>query len=265
MRGKIKSCFLMFVIIVSAFSCKQEITTDSNNSQYALLAVLYHQKAAENRALAYQAYNLAKSRLDELLSEYDDSLNPAIIFDIDETILDNSPYEARCIVDQIKYPEGWKEWINEAKATAIPGSIEFIKYVKAKEVEVFYITNRKNEFKESTFENLKKYRLPFIDDEHILMRTNDKSKASRRANVLENKNVLLLVGNDLKDFSDIYDDKNIKERKALTDEYYKEFGNKWIMLPNAMYGSWLSAIIENKKDLSDEEFVNYLISKLENI
>ncbi|MFC2100216.1 5'-nucleotidase, lipoprotein e(P4) family [Bacteroidota bacterium] len=265
MKGKIKSFLLLMVIFISAISCKQEIITESNANQHLLLAVLYQQKAAEAKALAFQAYNLAKLRLNEMLLNYDDSLEPAIVLDIDETILDNSPYEARCIVNQINYPEGWNEWVAEEKAASIPGSVEFIRYAKSKGVEVFYITNRKIENRESTYNNLKAYRLPFIDDDHVLMRESENSKTSRRAIVSENNRILLLIGDDLSDFSELFEEKEVKERMALTDSHQKEFGSKWIVIPNAMYGSWFDALIENKKDLSNEELVKLLISRLENL
>ena len=265
MKGKFKVLLLIVIVFTTTIGCHQEMETRAPKNQYLLLSVLYQQKAAESNALAFQAYNLARLRLNDLLIEYKDSADLAIILDIDETILDNSPYEARSIVDEFNYPVGWNEWVAEAKAEAIPGSVEFIKYAKAKGVEVFYITNRKIENKESTYENLKSLRLPFIDDEHVFMRESDNSKVSRRERVTQNKNVLLYIGDDLTDFSGDFEGKTVKERKEIANDFQKKFGRKWIMIPNAMYGSWYDALVENKKDLSNDEMVTLLISRLENL
>ncbi|MBO9593300.1 MAG: hypothetical protein J7599_10330 [Niabella sp.] len=56
---------------------------------------LYQQKAAEYAALCYQAYNMARISLDRSLQAGSSGKPPAIVTDIDETFLDNSPYAVR--------------------------------------------------------------------------------------------------------------------------------------------------------------------------
>src|SRR3546814_16662525 len=53
------------------------------------------------------------------------SLKPAVIMDIDETVLDNSPYQARLIRDQAQYSDPtWDLWVAEKKAKAVPGVVD---------------------------------------------------------------------------------------------------------------------------------------------
>ncbi|HMG09519.1 MAG TPA: HAD family acid phosphatase, partial [Mucilaginibacter sp.] len=57
-------------------------------------ASLWQQRAAEYKALCFQAYNIARQRVDEGVKRI--STKPlAIVTDIDETLLDNSPYDAK--------------------------------------------------------------------------------------------------------------------------------------------------------------------------
>jgi hypothetical protein len=58
----------------------------------------------------------------------DDKVNSprAIIVDIDETLLDNSPHSAKCIENQTSYPDYWEEWCELAIAKPLPGAVEFL-------------------------------------------------------------------------------------------------------------------------------------------
>ena len=54
------------------------------------------------------------------------SLPPAIILDIDETVLDNSEHQVRSIRNGTSYPIGWKEWVSEEAAGALPGVKDYL-------------------------------------------------------------------------------------------------------------------------------------------
>jgi 5'-nucleotidase (lipoprotein e(P4) family) len=212
---------------------KKEISND-----YMILSVLYYQKAAETRALYYQAFNTAKLMLDNDL-KVKTKEKKAIVLDIDETALDNSPFEAQCILGKFGYPEKWDEWCNQAKAEPTPGAIEFLKYAAEKGCTLFYITNRKEKLKEGTLKNLVEKGFPMADQEHVLFRTEGNSKEDRRQQVLKSFNIVLLIGDNLADFTSVYDAKlDIAQRAAKTDSLKIEFGKKFIVLPNPMYGDW---------------------------
>jgi 5'-nucleotidase (lipoprotein e(P4) family) len=214
-----------------------------HSSDHLTMAVLYQQFAAEYRALCYQAFNLAKMQLDENLKRMGLMRQQAIVVDIDETILDNSPYEARCIVERVQYPLYWDDWVELAKAEPVPGSLEFLKYAESKGIEIFYITNRREKHREATLKNLKQLGFPFAKNEFLLMRTDEAGKKTRRDKVAETRQIIMLIGDNLNDFSEVFEEQSVSDRFALTDSLQPEFGTRFIVLPNAMYGDWESAVL----------------------
>ena len=248
-----KLIFISVILIIPFFqSCNNSTAFSGNNGDNPLIsnnnhlinAVLYQQTAAEYRALCYQAFNLAHLQLDRSLRIMDLMKQQAIVVDIDETVLDNSPYEAKCILDNILYPEYWDEWMNESSAKPVPGALEFLNYAESKGIEVFYITNRKEKYREQTLKNLQNTGFPFATNDHLLLRTDSSSKKARRDKVSETHTIIMLIGDNLNDFSEIFEKKSIPERFELTDKMQKEFGTRFIVLPNVMYGEWEGALYD---------------------
>lgn len=247
--------------------CQQEQQVNEvslPNNDYLLFSTLFQQKAAEKRALSYQAYNIAKLMLNNELKKSRLTKKLAIVVDIDETVLDNSPFEAKSIIENSDYPTYWNEWCEQANAKSIAGSVEFLNYAASKGVDVFYITNRKTALFEPTLKNLVDNGFPFADKKHLLMREKDSNKESRRETVKQNHEIVLLIGDNLGDFMHVFDDKNIQERFSLTDSLKSEFGSRFIVLPNPMYGSWSNEMINNNSKMSEEKKIEmlkkYLIS-----
>lgn len=214
-----------------------------SGNDHLLMATLWFQRADEFRALCYQAFNLAQLRLDqELMARPAGIRKPAVVVDIDETVLDNSPFEARCIIDGTNYPVGWTEWVSEASADAIPGAVEFLNYAASKGVEVFYISNRKEKEKAATLQNLMNQRFPMVDSAHLLLRSTATNKEERRQKVLQRFDIVLLAGDNLNDFTSLFEATNADRRRHLTDSLRVEFGRRFIVLPNPMYGDWEAAL-----------------------
>lgn len=214
-----------------------------NANDHLLMATLWFQHADEYRALCYQAYNLAQLRLDqELKANPTPVRKPAVVVDIDETVLDNSPFEARCIVNGTSYPVGWSEWVAGASAFPIPGAVEFLNYAASRGVEVFYISNRKLKEKQATLLNLQNLRFPMADTAHLLLRTSSANKEQRREKVLRNFTIVLLAGDNLNDFTSLFEATDATRRRHLTDSLRSEFGRRFIVLPNPLYGDWESAM-----------------------
>jgi 5'-nucleotidase (lipoprotein e(P4) family) len=226
----------------NAFNSNPEPEPAASNNDHLTMAVLYQQTAAEYRALCYQAFNLARYRLDQSLRVMALMRQQAIIVDIDETILDNSPYEAKCVLEDIIYPEYWDEWVIQANAEPLPGALEFLQYASTKGMKVFYVTNRKEKHRESTLQNLIKFGFPNADDEHLLMQMDESSKKSRREKIAETHSIIMLIGDNLNDFSELFEKKSVEERFQMADKHREDFGNIFIVLPNAMYGEWESAL-----------------------
>ncbi|MCF8228249.1 MAG: 5'-nucleotidase, lipoprotein e(P4) family [Bacteroidales bacterium] len=241
------------------YSCSMKVDDSSGNlsiiseNEALLMATLYQQTAAEKEALAYQAYNWARKVIQNDMKRMGLSKKQAVVVDIDETIIDNSPYEASCILDEIAYPERWDEWIESASGKPLPGAVDFLNYAAENGYDVYYITNRKEKYRAATLENLRKFNFPFAKDAHLLMRTDERSKVNRRAKVSEDHRIVLLMGDNLSDFAGIFDHKTVEERLALTEKNKDKFGFEYIALPNAMYGAWLQALYNYEDALSFEE------------
>ena len=215
---------------------------------------IWQQRAAEYKALCFQAYNIAKLRVDEGVK------NPgskpwAIVTDIDETLLDNSPYDASRALQNLDYTDAtWKGWTDKAIADTVPGAPAFFKYAASKGITIFYITNRNEGGRATTLKNLQLYGLPNADDAHLLLKTTTSSKEARRLNVLKTHNILLLCGDNLPDFDMLYDNHPSEEsRIATTRKLEKEFGSRYIVIPNPSYGDFEGALFHFNYKLTNAQ------------
>lgn len=248
---KIKSLaglFLAGVLVLASCSPTQKDKkqpTEAANTplrEYSIQSVLWQQNAAEYRALCYQAFNTAKMRLDLYLAEHPHPKQPlAIITDVDETVLDNSPFNAKLIVLNENYTsEEWAAWVQLAKAKAVPGAAAFLNYVKEKGVEVFYVSNRSHTLVEASLANMKKVNFPYADSLHLLFKEETSAKKSRFDQVRETHEVVLYMGDNFGDFTSKSRMPSSEKRNALADSLHNEFGKRFIVLPNPMYGDWES-------------------------
>ncbi|MES2267601.1 MAG: 5'-nucleotidase, lipoprotein e(P4) family [Bacteroidota bacterium] len=240
------------VILLTACSTpKKTESTASIANHGKVWASIWQQRAAEYKALCFQAYNTAKWRLDEVLKNPGDK-PLAVITDIDETVLDNSPYDAMRAANNQEYsPATWKAWTAKAEADTVPGAPAFFKYAASKGVAVFYITNRDEDERAATIKNLQRYQLPNTENDHVFLRQTASSKETRRQQVLKNYNVVLLCGDNLPDFDALYDNKpNETSRQAVTETLKKEFGHKYIVIPNPSYGDFEGALFNYNYKLS---------------
>ena len=247
MRSLIALLTLAFLVSCSTHSNSYSVSAPGTNGprEYQTGAFLWVQTSGEYRALLYQAYNIAKERVERDLEDKHNRTR-AVIFDIDETILDNSVGGAR----DIKSGEPWKKsdfsyWVKLKQATAMPAALEFIKFLEERQVAVFYITNRSEELFNETYENLVAQGFP-VKKENLMLMGKDHSKEARRQEVLKNHNIVLLLGDNLSDFSKAFEKKNIAERYKAVDGNRTAFGQKFIILPNPMYGDWERALPMDK-------------------
>ena len=248
---------LVAVVLFVCCSPAQKTTADINAGGLVvdgkMWSSLFQQKAAEYNALCYQAYNIAKQRIDEALQNHQGK-PLAVVTDIDETVLDNSPYAVHRALQRKDYsPDSWYEWTAKGNATPMPGSLDFFNYAMSKGVTVFYITNRDEKERTGTLMNLKKFNYPFSDDEHLILRQATSSKESRRQAVAANYEIVLLLGDNLSDFSTLWDKKPAELRNKNVDDNAQLFGKKFIMLPNANYGGWEDAIYGNQYNLTPSQ------------
>jgi 5'-nucleotidase (lipoprotein e(P4) family) len=241
---KIKAKFsliLVFLVAVGLMTGCAYTTKDLN--EQSVLAVNWVQTSAEYRALGYQSFNLAKMNIDAFRAEYSGSKPVAIIVDADETIIDNSAYQAWLIGKDFGYSsKTWTPWMAAAEAKAVPGAVEFLNYAMGKGVEVFYITNRKMVGYEGTEKNLKALGFPYVDKKHLLLRTDTSNKQPRRDMVAKDYEIAFLMGDNLNDFLGVFAKKSVANRAAEVDKINDMWGTKFIMLPNPTYGDWEGSI-----------------------
>jgi acid phosphatase len=228
------------------------------------------QTSVEYRANSLQAFRSARLSLDRALKNRQwtaaleqqgkfKKLPPAVIADADETLLDNSPAHARFLLDGDGNFEAkqWTAWTQEKKARALPGAAAFAQYAASRGVTMFYVTNREKEEEAATLDNLRAQGFPVVEfaagspgaraglPHNLLLRLVrpdwPSDKSTRRKLLAEHYRILLLVGDDLGDF--LPGARTTAEaRDKLSAAHESWWGERWIVLPNAMYGSWENAL-----------------------
>jgi 5'-nucleotidase (lipoprotein e(P4) family) len=248
-------CSVVSTYFVTVSTAQQDGTPPraTADNEYQVGAVLYMQKAAEYRALAYQAFNFARWQLDADLDKKSAKRLPkserkkprAIMVDIDETVLDNSPPQAYAIKNRLPFNlKDWYAWGEMRKAKAIPGAVDFLNYADSKGVRVFFVSNRDEVQKQATIDNLKNAGFANVSAENVMLRTDTSSKEPRRETILAKYRIVLFMGDNLDDHSNVFEKKPMADRFAEVDKAKDQFGKRYILLPNAMYGTWENAIYD---------------------
>jgi 5'-nucleotidase (lipoprotein e(P4) family) len=228
-------------------------------------ATLWYQTSAEFKASALQTYQTATLQLPLAIADKNwtalpqqkdnfQQLPAAIIVDIDETILDNSPTAAQAVLLNDGYdPKRWDQWVALAQAKAVPGAVAFVNKAEASGVKVLYISNRECEKragstescpqKTDTLRNLKTVGIKNIEASQIWLKSEQKlwssEKESRRLLAAKDFRILMSIGDDFGDFlPDVKKNITPEQRSALVDKYQDYWGAKWFVLANPTYGSW---------------------------
>ncbi len=268
-----KNLLKYFLIIFSSL-----ISADIKEHQ-GILATLYVQDSAEYYANSINVYRSAMDKLPSVLSNNTISAAieqtkdfkdkpPAVVLDVDQTVLDNIAYQARLIKTRTYYPEGWDAWCMEEQADYVPGVKEFLDYATELGVEIFFVTNRTANLEEATKNNLEKLGFIFKDGKDQLLMKGEKgwgsNKNSRRSLIAEDYRIVMMFGDNLGDFIDGSDNKNSSEhRMEVTKKHQDMWGQYWFMLPNPNYGDWESSIINFKYNISKEKQLQIKIDALD--
>lgn len=223
-----------------------------------LLATLWTQRSIEFKGNALTVFALARIRLDEALADKNwtaspaeqkadyQNLPPAVILDIDETLLDNSRYQVWMLKNNLTFStKTWNQFCAAQVSTAVPGALEFTKYADSKGVKIFYITNRGAETEKDTRENMAKFGFPTGGNVDTFLMQGEKpewggAKGNRRAVVTKDYRVLLNIGDNFGDFDDRYRGSEAERAKAFeADMAY--WGRQWLVIANPTYGSFDTA------------------------
>jgi len=213
-----------------------------------LNAVLWQQTSGEYVGLASQVYRTALRNLEAALANPAwsaaleqtgdfEALPPAVILDVDETVLDNSGYETRIVKEYGNYtPQSFAAWCREGHPRAIPGAKGFLDAALERGVTLIYYSGRPEDLRECTERNLRDAGLPLPPGARLLL-NDGRSKTELRAAMAERYRIVLLVGDNLTDFLDDTQ-AGPASRRELAMQYSERWGRQWILLPNPMYGHW---------------------------
>lgn len=229
-----------------------------------LQGTLWMQTAAEYKVLTRATYRAAGEALLKALADptwtaateqsTDPSrLTPAVILDLDETVLDNSRSQGEQVIRRASYSDTlWGDWVKLVKAADIPGATEFLKSARDQKVAVFFVTNRTLGEEAATLLNLTNLGIQATADEILSKEENGwtSDKTARRQHIAQSHRILLLIGDDLGDF--IPSKLTPEQRVEAADKYSDWWGTRWFLLPNPMYGSWDRALY-NHQNLPDQE------------
>ena len=246
-----KQFFVLAAVVAMAVSCtkapsKEASATCDTTQNHLLMSVAWYQVSGEMEALYIQGFNIAKLRLSEVVKKEKGKL--AVVVDIDETMLNNSPIEAESVLKNKSFTkEFWAEWSAKSAAEATPGALEFAVFAKSKGVEIFYISNRDSSEIGSTIANLVKLGFPNADSLHCMFKTTTSNKEPRRTEVAKTHKIVMLIGDNLGDFAEVFDHRTNNYGKSSVDSLRALFGDKFIILPNPMYGDWERAIFRGEK------------------
>ena len=239
-----------------------------------LNAVAWSQTAIEHDLIYLQTYRDAQSHLLAAMNEpqwdalpKDDrvapakGLKPAVVLDIDETVLDNSPYQARLVKSGGEYNEAdWAAWCNEQRARALPGVVEFTQFAAKHGIAVIYISNRAKDLDQATLANLRQEGLPVSGPEAFLglgtfvedCEQVGTEKGCRRQLVSHKYRVLMQFGDQIGDFVTVLANNAAGRQKAMAP-YMGWIGTRWFVLPNPTYGAWEPALFNNDWTAPREE------------
>jgi 5'-nucleotidase (lipoprotein e(P4) family) len=231
-------------------------------------AVLWMQTSAEYQALLRQAYSTAARTLDAALADPTwtaaleqpstaAALPPAIVLDLDETMLDTSPHQQGLIVSGRGYTEeGWHQYAMTDASRPLEAAVDFVTYAKQKGVAVYYVTNRRKSEEDALRATLVKGNFPLDANEDTVLTRDDKpewsssDKAPRREFVAKTHRIVMLFGDDLNDFLPA-NGKTLAERDKLTRQYGDKWGREWFILPNPVYGSWERQMLGDTTGVDD--------------
>ena len=241
-----------------------------------LNAVAWSQRASEHDFIFVQTYRDAQEKLLKAKSDptwdalpKDDraahpslkGLKPAVVLDIDETVLDNSPYQARLIRSGGEFNEAeWAAWCKEAIARPMPGAVEFTNFAAQHGIAVIYISNRAKDLDEPTLANLRAAGFPVADKSSFLglgtfvegCEQVGSEKGCRRQLVAQKYRVLMQFGDQIADFANVPGNTEDGRTRAMAP-YTAWIGERWFVLPNPTYGAWESALFDNDYTLPREQ------------
>ena len=256
-----KYFFLLFLLSWTTLSVHAQEPASSTiaapQTDQGLDATLWMQTSVEHDFACVQAYRLATAQATQALNDpcwtaateqqagYA-QLPPAVILDLDETVLNNARFMGQLVKQDTSWNENlWEQWVRSKQSTAVPGAKPFLQKLVSQGIAVYFITNRHFKLETPTVENLSRVLDMPITKSQVLFRQEKPgwtwNKTSRRAEVARSHRILLLLGDDFNDF--VYQGKLTSQERVMQGKRYQRYwGKRWIILPNPVYGDWEKAL-----------------------
>ena len=235
---------LIATLFISSFSCVSQGTEELPDD------VKWAKSSIEYAAVCLQTYRMAWPIVKAAAEKQ--TKNWVVVFDVDETVLDNVQYAVERTSKGLGYTrESWVEWVEREAAPLIPGAKAFIDSVRSlgSMAHVAFITNRDTDPEERpTINNLREVGLFKVGDTMLTEMSKEDTKEIRRecleigTDRCESTGplvILALFGDNVRDFIPIWgSEKGANYRENIADD--PNWGTKYFVLPNSTYGSWVN-------------------------
>lgn len=269
---------VLFIISLLSSILHAEEKSSPNSSHPLLYPAAWSDTSVEYQASVLQTYVAARARLDEALADPQfcalpqlntdfAQLPPAIILDLDETVISNGPFDSYLVRHHETYdPAAWRDWVTCAEAEALPGVIEFLQECHARGIHIFYVTNRLAEEEADTRRNLHTIGAPLPKDYDCMLMRNEQEnwpsdKSSRRELIAQSHRVIMLFGDDFNDFVSARN-QTPTQREQLFTQHAEHWGIHWFLLPNPVYGSWEESLFEGDYSIPETKRQQLMIDAL---
>ncbi|QDX29351.1 5'-nucleotidase, lipoprotein e(P4) family [Dickeya poaceiphila] len=243
------------MVMLALTGCSTPRTQDAQTtlSNQSVLALNWFQQSGEYQALCYQAFNTARVAFDA--APVTAGKKKVVVVDLDETMLDNSAYSGwQAKAHQPFSQTSWNRWSHARQALAVPGAVEFARYVNSHGGQVFYVSNRLESEATDTRENMLKLGFPDVNSQTLWLSKGLSNKQARFDEISAKGNqIVLYVGDNLNDFGTATYHKQNDERRAFVSANRAKFGTQFIVLPNPLYGDWESGLSSNYNALTPEQ------------
>ncbi|WP_390902094.1 5'-nucleotidase, lipoprotein e(P4) family [Serratia liquefaciens] len=257
MRQKMALGAAIGIALVTLTGCVQPAKTDRQAQQQlaeqSVLALNWFQQSGEYQALTHQAFNSARLAFDQAKAA--PGKKKAVVVDLDETMLDNSPYSGwQAQQGQPFAAATWAKWSQAQQAGAVPGAVQFARYVNSHQGTMFYVSNRKQSEYAATLANMQKLGFTGMSEKTVLL-SGDTSNKQTRFDAIKNAgyDIVVYAGDNLNDFGAATYHKDNAQRRAFVADNQSKFGTEFIVLPNPLYGDWESGMAKGYNKLTPEQ------------
>lgn len=206
-----------------------------------VIAANWQKYSGEYAAYLYQTFNGATDQLPGQIAAIPPGKRPAVITDIDDTLIPGTHYFASMVdTGEAKSPGP----VHHQPVRALPGAVAFLQRANALGVEIFYVSRRSEQAKAATIKALQQLGYPVLSEQHVLLQQPGlpPSKQDKRQSIIDRGyHLVMLLGDQLEDLHQVDNDK-----QQWLDHFQNRFGSQWFILPNSVYGLWTEDAANDK-------------------